>query len=245
MSRFVLPTVGADEYRSAVDAGREELRVAPLELRDVSGLTLAGRAIVFGQPSVDMGGWDEVIQRGATRKVLATKPDTRLLINHDGIPLARTTAGTLTLRESPEGLDWTATLRDGEMSRELIAAVERGDLSQMSFAFRVAAGGATWAELDGGRERRTVTELASLPEISIVTFPAYEPTSVTTSRSAEDAHSQEVADDRDESATGAVDVRDTDLGAAPDDAGVIQPTPALAPEWIAAKRRRIDRALRG
>lgn len=242
--RYLFPgaSMTATEYRSAVESdGRPEVRHLPLELRDFDGKTLAGRAIVFDSPSVDMGGWDEVIQRGATRKVLATKPDTRLLINHDGLPLARTKAGTLALRETPQGLDWTATLPDTSLARDLAVLIERGDIDQMSFAFRVAPGGAAWTEIGDGRERRTVTEIAHLPEISIVTFPAYEATSVTTSTRADDgADSQDAPTDREEVEAPAADQRQTDIDGAPDPAGAAtrESRDRELDEWIAAKRRR-------
>ena len=241
--RYLFPgaSMTATEYRSAVEGdGRPEVRHMPLELRDFDGKTLVGRAIVFGSPSVDMGGWDEVIQRGATRKVLATKPDTRLLINHDGLPLARTKAGTLTLREEPQGLDWQADLPDIGLARDLAVLIERGDIDQMSFAFRVAPGGATWTELAEGRERRTVTEIAHLPEISIVTFPAYEATNVTTSTRADDgAAPQEAPTDREEVEADAAEQRQTDIDGVPDPAGATtgDSQDELA-EWIAARRRR-------
>lgn len=250
-NRYLTPARGAPEYRSVLDArpGIPELRYAPLEVRDVDGLTLAGRAIVFDSPSVDMGYWTEIIKRGATRKVLATKPDTRLLVNHDGLPYARTTSGTLSLRESPEGLDWKATLPDTQAARDLIVSIERRDIDQMSFAFRVANGGAFWTENEDGSETRTVTEIAHLPEISIVTFPAYEATSVTASnRSAEGADPQEGTGDREsQPESQAADQRATDQSAAPDPAGATtEPiAPAIDAEWIAARRRRQATRARG
>lgn len=243
--RYLIPgaSMTATQYRSAVDAdARPEVRHAPLEVRDFDGKTLVGRAIVFDSPSVDMGGWDEVIQRGATRKVLATKPDTRLLINHDGLPLARTKVGTLTLRETPQGLDWSADLPDIGLARDLAVLIERKDIDQMSFAFRVAAGGAFWTELGDGRERRTVTEIAHLPEISIVTFPAYEATNVAPSTRADDgADSQEAPTDREEVEAETAEQRQTDIDGAPDPAGAATDEESRdrdLEEWIAARRRR-------
>lgn len=233
---IIVPTVGADEYRSALDAqpNHSELRQAPLEVRDISGRTVAFRAVVFDSPSVDMGGWREVIKRGAFRSLLATKPDVRFLINHDGLPLARTTNGSLRLEEGPLGLDGVAELSDTQLSRDFLTAVERGDINQMSFLFRVAAGDAEWTYNEGDEfELRTVKRVAWLGEVSGVTFPAYEATSLQSERS-EGADSQDATDDHAGELDGdAADERSVDDAASSPDAGV-------AIRLAAARRRRID-----
>jgi HK97 family phage prohead protease len=177
MEMRALPTAAAD-MRSREASGEHDVRSATLAnayvTRDADGTIRAGgTAIVFDSPSVDMGGWYEVIKRGSVRKLLGTKPDIRLLFNHDGLPLGRTVSSTLEVVETTRGVDWEATFPGTHLARDVAELLERGDLSQMSFRFRVARGGATWTEEEDGRERRDVFEIAELPEISIVTFPAY------------------------------------------------------------------------
>jgi HK97 family phage prohead protease len=184
-----LPTT-ADEMRAlearelvtpgAAPAVFERRAVDLTEVRSSTtdaGTRVGGRCVVFDSPSVDMGGWYEVVARGALSEVLAANPDVRLLFNHDGLPLGRTTAGTLELREEPDGIDWDALLPDTSLGRDIAVLLDRGDLSQMSYRFRVAPGGSTWTIDGDGRERRTITKFGAFPETSIVTFPAFTATS--------------------------------------------------------------------
>lgn len=171
----------AQEMRNVLaDTSIDEIRAHTLtEIRTETGddgiVRAGGLAVVFDSPSVDMWGWFEVVKRGAFRKLLGTKPDVRLLVNHDGLPLARTINATLTLREVPAGLEWEAEFAKTQHAADVAVLLERGDLSQMSFRFRIAKGGAVWFEDvdDDHRDRREIVEVGELPEISIVTFPAY------------------------------------------------------------------------
>jgi HK97 family phage prohead protease len=142
--------------------------------------TIAGYAAVFDSPSEDMGGWVEVIKRGAFRKTLNGNPDVRLLINHEGLPLARTKNGTLTLKEDTKGLRFEAELDDTQDARDLVAKLERGDVDEMSFRFRLSIEGREWFYPDGEDEplQRIINEFDELLEVSIVTFAAYPATEV-------------------------------------------------------------------
>lgn len=90
---------------------------------------------VFGGPPF---GWDETIAHGAFGKTLREGADVAFLINHEGLTLARTKSGTLDLKEDKTGLRTVARL-DARMTivNDLQIAVERGDVDEMSFAFRV------------------------------------------------------------------------------------------------------------
>lgn len=166
--------------------GQREARCAELTRVEVrardGGATLAGYAAVFDADSEDLGGFVEEIKQGAFRKVLRTKPDVRFLINHDGVPLARTKSGTLRLKEDPRGLHIEADLdtEGSERARELVASIERGDLDQMSFMFRVKPDGREWFFPDDAEEpaRRVIYEIAELYDVSAVTFPAYPATEI-------------------------------------------------------------------
>lgn len=136
-------------------------------------MRLSGYAAVFNEDSVPLP-FLERIAPGAFRKTLTETPDVRLLINHEGLPLARTKNGTLRLKEDEAGLYMDADLPDTQAARDLYTLVERGDVDQMSFAFRVIR--QKWNE---GRTERTLTELSLADgDVSVVTYPAYPTTTV-------------------------------------------------------------------
>ena len=134
-------------------------------------LTLTGVAVVFNQPA-DLGGMKEVIAPDALRGL--DLDDIVLITNHDNgqIPLARSPK-TLSLAITDTGLEMTAELPDTEQARAVYAAVKRGDLSQMSFAFDI--GQYTFNEQS---QTRTITQISKIYEISIVNYAAYTQTNV-------------------------------------------------------------------
>lgn len=160
-------------------------------------MIIEGYAAVFDSNSEPiMGMFTERIQRGAFKNVLATNPDVRLLQNHEGLALARTTNGTLALNEQPRGLFYRANLPDVQQAEDLYQLVAGGYVDQNSFAFRVAKGGDIWScqcgdplgyECDCTADQvvRTITNISDLYEVSVVTFPAYRATTVTAARSSE------------------------------------------------------------
>ena len=134
-------------------------------------LTLTGVAVVFNQ-AADIGGVKEVIAPDALRGL--DLDDIVLITNHDGgqIPLARSPK-TLSLTVTEQGLEMSAELPDTEQARAVYAAVKRGDLSQMSFAFDI--GNYTF---DEQTQTRTITQISKIYEISIVNYAAYTQTNV-------------------------------------------------------------------
>lgn len=146
--------------------------------QQVTGRTLAGYAAVYGQDSreiVENGRkFTERIAPGAFNETIGSGGDVKLFVNHrtDEIPLARTRAGTLTLKSDRNGLAFTAELPDTVRGEELRVALERGDLSgEMSFGFFVVED--SWNK---DRTQRLVKR-AQLVEISAVTDAAYPQTS--------------------------------------------------------------------
>jgi HK97 family phage prohead protease len=116
----------------------------------------------------------EVIAPGAFRKTLSETPDVRLLVNHEGLPLARTKNGTLTLSEDEIGLRFDAEIADTQEGRDIYTLVERGDVDQMSFAFRVIR-----QKWNNDRTERMLTEVSLADgDVSVVTYPAYTATTV-------------------------------------------------------------------
>lgn len=169
--------IDMDDYRRT-DEGmetpeREVRRVERLELRQSEdGLpVLEGYATVYdyrydigGGP--DAGGFTEVIAKGAAAKS-AKEADVRLLVDHDGVPLARTKSGTLELMSDDIGLKVRATLDPSNPAAQQVrSAMERGDLDQMSFAFRVVR--ESWSK---DYTERTISEV-KLFDVSVVTYPA-------------------------------------------------------------------------
>lgn len=141
---------------------------------------LVGYAAVFDSLSGDLGGFREKISAGAFSRSLREDADIRALWNHnDGQVLGRTAAGTLRLSEDARGLRVEIDPPDTQIARDAQVLIERGDVSQMSFAFRVRAGGQSFAENDEGEIIRTLTDV-ELFEVSPVTFPAYADTQIDT-----------------------------------------------------------------
>lgn len=90
---------------------------------------------VSGGPEV--GGWAETVDRAAFDRTLNSKPDVHFLINHEGVTLARTKSGTLKLSTDTKGLIAEARIdRRDPVGQSLEVKMERGDLDEMSFAFR-------------------------------------------------------------------------------------------------------------
>lgn len=142
---------------------------------------LSGRPIVFDSRT-DMYFFDEVIERGALDKTDLT--DVRFLVNHnvDMIPLARSRRnnGNSTMRLLPdeEGMQMWADIdvENNADARALNSAVERGDISGMSFMFSID--GERWEDLESEHPTRYITSIGSIVEVSAVTFPAYTNTSI-------------------------------------------------------------------
>lgn len=145
------------------------------ELRAESEGKLVGYAAVFDKRSVNLGGFVEVIQPGAFSGSISD--DIRALVDHEGIAIARTANGTLSIAEDDTGLRVEIDPADTTAGRDIRESVSRGDVDQMSFGFSVRSGGDDWDEDDDGMLVRTLTDVR-LFEVSIVTFPAYPDTSI-------------------------------------------------------------------
>lgn len=146
---------------------------------DGDTLTLEGYASVFDAPydiygGADRGGWSEVIDARAFDKTLSESPDLHLLINHEGMPLARTKSGTLKLSTDKTGLKVRADLdRSDPDVQRLEAKMKRGDMDEMSFAFRVKA-----QQWDPDYTERRITEVSlHKGDVSVVNFGANPATS--------------------------------------------------------------------
>jgi HK97 family phage prohead protease len=149
-----------------------------MELREVDngsgGTTLrfTGYASVTETPyeMTDwLGDYSEVIRRGSFSKTLAEGADVPFKLNHDGMTLARTKSGTMRLAEDSTGLHVEADLdpRNGQVA-DIRSAMDRGDLDEMSFAFRV-----TRQEWSPDWTQRDITEVnLNKGDVSIVNYGA-------------------------------------------------------------------------
>lgn len=149
----------------------------PFDIRDNSGAPqLVGYASLFDMPYQVrdfLGSYQETVMRGAFASAI-TRSDVRLLQDHEGTPLARTKSGTLRISEDSRGLRVEADLDPASpRAQEVLSAIRRGDLDQMSFAFTVAPGGD-----DFHGNARTIREVEELFDVSVVTFPANAATKV-------------------------------------------------------------------
>lgn len=143
--------------------------------------TVTGIPIVYDSIT-DLGWFDEVIDRGALDDTDLT--DVRFLVNHDikMIPLARSRRNngnsTMFLRVVPEGLEMNARIdtTNNATARELRSAIDREDITGMSFMFSIDD--EEWENLDSDHPTRRIKKIGSVVEISAVTFPAYDSTSI-------------------------------------------------------------------
>lgn len=173
-----------DEQRAARLLGSPERRATlnGFEVRAGTGdtFTVRGYACVVDHPydvygGPERGGWVETVKRGAFDTTLGAKPDVSFLINHEGMPLARTRSGTLTLRADNTGLEAEAEVDSRDpFGQALRVKMERGDLDQMSFGFRVTR--QAWNE---DYTERDITEVnLDHGDVSIVNIPANPATSM-------------------------------------------------------------------
>ena len=158
-----------DEEREARPAQRVEIR----EAQDGT-VSVEGYAAVFNEETVIGGQWREQIAPGAFTDAIG-RDDVVFLINHEGLPLARSRSGTLQLSEDERGLKVRASLdmTDPDV-RSIVPKMKRGDLDKMSFAFIPTR--QKWDD-DDEMPRRTIQE-AALYDVSIVTTPAYDGTDI-------------------------------------------------------------------
>lgn len=145
------------------------------------GNIITGRPIVY-ESKTDLGWFDEIIERGALMNTDLT--DVRFLVNHDisKIPLARSRRNNgnstmlLTVDEQGMGIRVVLDTENNAEARALYSAVQRGDISGMSFMFGVRD--EEWDNLDSDHPTRRIKDISTVVEVSAVTFPAYQATEI-------------------------------------------------------------------
>ena len=165
-----------------------EIRAQKTEER---GNIITGRPVVYNSVT-DMGYYDEIIESGALD--LTDLTDVRFLVNHDTkmIPLARSRRnnGNSTMQLSVDELGLNIVyisldVENNSTSRALYSAVERSDISGMSFMFSIDD--EEWENLESDHPTRRIKKIGTIDEVSAVTFPAYDSTII-------DARSKEALD---------------------------------------------------
>ncbi|GAA5076649.1 hypothetical protein HNP84_007332 [Thermocatellispora tengchongensis] len=161
-----------------------------LEVRAQGG---GGPTIVEGYASVTeapyemydwYGPYTEVIRAGAFAKTLSEHPQVQLLLNHRGLSMAYTKAGTLELSEDSQGLHMRAQVNATRSDvRDMVIAIEDGNVDEMSFAFRVPYGKSQWSP---DYDQRDILEVdMHRGDVSVVNFGANPETSVEAVRAAQ------------------------------------------------------------
>lgn len=153
---------------------------------------LTGYAIVFNQPSQDLGGFKERIAPSAVDRTIRTGANVDALLDHrreTTTILGSTDSGLLRMRKDRYGLAVTITPPDTAFARDLLTTVRAGLVKGMSFAFRVFPDGQEWDDEDGVL-MRTVTDM-EFSEVSIVVNPAYLQTEVQARNHVEDTRALE------------------------------------------------------
>lgn len=151
------------------------------EQDEEQGSIITGRPIVYNSRT-DLGWFDEIIEAGALDKADLT--DVRFLVNHDTsrIPLARSRRNngnsTMMLTVDSEGMEIKVNLdtENNSEARALYSAVERNDITGMSFMFSVRD--EKWEDVDSEHPTRRITQIGTVVEVSAVTFPAYQSTEI-------------------------------------------------------------------
>ena len=166
------------------------VEVRTMEVRASEDMIISGYASVFGD-TYDLGYFQERLAPGAFNG--RTEDDVRLLINHTGVPLARTTNGTLELTIDERGLHYRAMLADTSEGRDLYKLIKRGDITQSSFAFTISED-----EWNKDRSMRTITRVGQLYDVSPVTYPASPTTTVAARMAARLPALLEMTEERDE-----------------------------------------------
>jgi HK97 family phage prohead protease len=156
--------------------------VEPIELeeRSAAAPVIKGISPPFNSKSEDLGNFREVFAPTAFDKVVGRHRndprggvDVVALFDHEGQPIGRTTNDTLKLSIADRGLAYAISPPDTTLGRDIVTLVRRGDLFGASFAFSIAQGGESWTQEADGSAVRTISEVANLYDVSVVTRPAY------------------------------------------------------------------------
>jgi HK97 family phage prohead protease len=165
----------------------------PLELRTEEGKPsrLVGYAAKFDVESKNLGGFREIIRKGAFDRTLKEGPEVVARVNHRSeMLLGKKSSGTLRLSVDEVGLRYEVDLPDTSVGRDVAEYVRRGDIRESSFAFRTPKGGDKWtARSSEGTPLREVSDV-DLVDVAPVIDPAAYPSTQVALRTLEEANRQ-------------------------------------------------------
>lgn len=249
----VVARLNAEQERKKTMSNRETRDFeTQFEIREEGdGMTFVGYAAKFDQPSENLGGFVEYVERGAFSRSLKSRNDVMLLWNHDaGQPLASTRSGTMKLTEDEIGLRVEARLPQTTLGKDLAILLRDGIVGKMSFGFNVIKD--AWNS--EGTERRLKS--VRLFEVSAVVWPAY--TSTSASVRGLDKVAQRTAVDADELADVMLKIEEgADLSPeqaelmksvvdrlAPTSEETVSEEPQSEPSLLAVKQKQLDLLLK-
>ena len=138
---------------------------------DENGRTvIRGYAAVFESESQDLGGFYEVVDRGAFDDVMRSNPDVFGKYNHERV-IGRTSSGTMRLMVDERGLRYE--IDPPRAAADVVELIERGDVRGSSFAFRSNPKDETWERDANGRMIRRIKKFSFLGDAGPVDTPAY------------------------------------------------------------------------
>lgn len=145
---------------------------------NIEDYKVSGVVAPYNKKSKDLGGFYEIIASGAFEEVLLKNDNVVAVLDHSREShkiLGSTQSGTLQLRSTNQGLEFTLDIAKTATGMDVVELLKRGDLSKMSFAFKVGKGHDNWNNING-ETIRTITNFESLHDVSIVSVPAYNDT---------------------------------------------------------------------
>ena len=176
------------------DRERRTFDISSLEVRDATDSHFVGKiggyAVVFDQPSENLGGFIEYVNPDAFDDV--DMSDVVALYNHDfANVLGRTSAKTLQLEIDKKGLHFSLDIPNTTLGNDVYTNIRAGNLKGMSFGFTVDSD--DWDKSTDGTAKRVISHIGALYEVSVVTMPAYQETSVEVTRALkQDAYKQKI-----------------------------------------------------
>ena len=163
------------DYIVNIEGAERRYLSQPLEYREEGEeKRFEGYAVIFNSET-DLGWFTEEIRDGAFEDVM--DDDVRGLFNHDpDVILGRNKSGTMKLSVDKRGVKYSIDYNPNDPDHvRVMEKVKRGDVSQSSFAFGIKD--AVWETRDG-RDHRVITKLSRWYDVSPVTYPAYQDTTV-------------------------------------------------------------------
>lgn len=159
---------------------------------DQNGRTvIRGYAAVFESESQDLGGFVEIVERGAFDDVMRSNPDVFGKYNHTQV-IGRTSSGTMRLFVDERGLRYE--IDPPKSAAAVVELIERGDCRGSSFAFRASPKDESWSKDVNGRMIRRIKRFSFLGDAGPVDTPAYLATETYVSKRALEMANEQRAD---------------------------------------------------